>query len=131
MAVGAAHSALVRQLAQSPALLQNGVGAAQPAFEVQPLLHSLSPLQMGADAGQSALPKHCTHLPSRPKQKGAAAPHWVLFAQALHCLVVGLQMGRPVPAHSMSEPQPMHCPVAASHFGASPGQLPAAHAGRH
>lgn len=130
--VGAAQSVLLVQATQSPdAVLQNGVGAAHPAFDVQPRRHSLSPLQIGVAEGQFALVRHCTQRPLAPTQKGAAAPHCALLTQATHCLVVGLQIGRGVPAQSMSPLQPTHWPVMVSHLLASPLHEVGVHAGRH
>lgn len=105
--VGAPHSALVMQATQSP-FEQNGVGALQAAFEVQPFLHSLSPLQIGADAGQSRLDRHCTQRLSRPKQNGAALPQCVFTVHETHCFVIGSQIGRGEPAQSASPAQPIH-----------------------
>lgn len=98
---------------------------------MQPVVHLLSPLQTGDAAGQSRCARHVTHFPSSSKQNGAAAPQWLFAVQPTHCLVIGSQIGRPVPAHSASARQPTHWPVTASHFGASPGQAPSVHFGRH
>lgn len=125
MGVAPPHSVFARQETHLPPLLQSGVGAAQPAFDVQPLMHLLSPLQSGVPAGQSPLDRHWTQSPSAMKQSGAAVPQWLLPVHATHWRVTGSHKGRPVPAQSMSPRQPTHWPLAGSHFGSGPEHTPA------
>jgi hypothetical protein len=110
---------------------QNGVGAAHAESEVHPLVQRLSPLQTGAEDGQSPCERQVTQRPSPMRQNGAAVPQWLCAVHATHCLLTGSHSGRLVPAQSPSPMQPTHWPVTVSHFGESPGQLPAVHVVRH
>ena len=122
----AGQSVLARHATHSPFdTEQKGVVPLHPAFDVQPARQRRSPLQIGADVGQSAFDKHCAHAPR--KQTGAAAPQSPFVRHAMHCLFVASQNGRGT-AHPVSSRQPTQSPVAVSHFGASPPQLVAVHA---
>jgi murein DD-endopeptidase len=116
-AAGAPQSVAARHPTHSPfAGSHTGEPPPQLAFDVQPMKHLRSALQVGAVTGQSALPRHCTHRPWPVAQTGAAAPQFAFVRHATHCLVVGLQSGLSVPAQSVSAVHPTHWPLGMSHW---------------
>ena len=106
---GAAQSVAARQPTHSPfETLQTGDSDPQAALVVQPWKHFRSALHVGAEAGQSALPRHWTQRPGPVAHTGAAVPQLPFARQATHCFVTGLQSGLSVPAQSMSAMHPTH-----------------------
>jgi hypothetical protein len=108
-----------------------GLSGLQSAFERQTSSHLMSPLQKGADGGQSLLDRHPTQRPSRTKQNGAAKPQFAFVKQPTHCAVAALQSGVGVPAQSASALHPMQTPVGASQMAVLPEQVPTLQAPWH
>jgi hypothetical protein len=100
-----------------------GVGAEHCASAVQPATHRNEPdAQTGAAVPQSALDRHCSHVPSRVWQRGCAAGQSEFCAHSTHRWVTPSQTGR-VAGQSMAVLHPTHVPEAVQ-MGVLPEQEP-------
>jgi hypothetical protein len=90
------------------AVSQNGVSPEQPALLVHPARQWKScGSQIGADAPQSALPRHCTHCPADRRHRGASAGQLLFCEHWTHCWVVVSQIAVP-PLQSVEVRHPTH-----------------------
>jgi hypothetical protein len=110
--------------------LHRGAVAEHWASLVQPATHRNSPdAQTGAAAPQSALERHCSHVPSRNEQRGAELGQSEFAAHSRHRWVTPSQTGR-LAGQSAEVLHPTHVPE-----GVQRGVLPEheswLQAGRH
>lgn len=87
--------------------------------------------QTGALVPQSALERHCLHVPSRARHRGELAGQSVFVWHCTHCCVAASQIFESA-GQSLAVLHPTQSPVVALQSGALFGQLtPAAHGGWH